>query len=165
MKIDTFLTAQELYSRYTLCEKILEYLSDPDKTRGMKYKELLAKFADEFNNDFMMFVHTKMEESGMKFEELPECDCDNQPEENPEPPTEPKEPKFSIESKVEIVEGLKKGEVGTVKVFDPKKSYYYVVSPSFSMWFDESILKVYVDESEPENTEENGGADTPDEGE
>lgn len=53
----------------------------------MKYKELLAKFADTFKGEFIMFAHERMTACGEAFEECEKCDCENCPAEKPEDPT------------------------------------------------------------------------------
>lgn len=167
MNVDTFLEAKDLYDKYSLCESVLEYLSDEDLPQGQKYLETLKMFVNVFPNDFMMFVHNKMLEIGAMFEELhcPEhSDSGLQPPILP--PTEEKEPKFSIGSKVEIISGIGKGDVGVVKEYESIGDTYYVVSDSFSMWFTEPELKAYLEEKqEPENPEENGGTTETDKGE
>lgn len=149
MRLDVFNEATELYNKYRLCEEVLEYLSNEETVKGQKYKETLAKFADTFKSEFMMFVHERMTASGEAFEECGKCTCENCPvEEEPTTPTEPKEPKFAYGEKVEITNGDYKGKVGMVMGFDDTNATYYVVSPQFSMWFPESDLKAYEDESE-----------------
>lgn len=149
MNIDVFNEATELYNKYKLCEDVLEYLSNEASVKGMKYKETLVKFVETFKPEFMMFVHERMTASGEAFEECGKCTCDNCPaEEEPTTPTEPKEPKFAYGEKVEITNGDYKGKVGMVMGFDDTNATYYVVSPQFSMWFPETELKAYVEESE-----------------
>lgn len=149
MNIDTFLEAQQLYNKYSLCESLFEYLSDDDKPQGQKYLETLKMFVNVFPNDFMMFVHNKMQEIGSQFEEL---HCPEHSDSGLQipvlPPSEPKEPKFAIGSKVVTVHGIGKDGIGIVKDYDAKNDCYYVVSDSFSMWFSESELEAYVEESE-----------------
>lgn len=152
MNVETFFEARDLYEKYQLCEKVLEYLSDEESVKGQKYLETLKQFVDTFRMKFMMFVHERMEAVGMQFEEL-HCPEHSEQPDTPEPPTEEKEPKFPIGSKVEIIEGIGKGDVGVVKDYNPTVSRYYVVSDNFYMWFPESDLKAYVEESE-ENPEE-----------
>lgn len=157
MRLDTFFEARDLYDKYQLCEKVMEYLSDKESVKGQKYLETLKQFTDAFRMEFMMFVHERMESVGMQFEDCGKCTCENCPaDEEPAPPTEDKEPKFPIGSKVEIVEGVFTGHVGTVMEYEPEveQMTYYVKSDFndngtlFSMWFAESDLKAYVEESE-----------------
>lgn len=179
MNIDTFLEARELYDKYKLCETVLEYLSDEEKPQGQKYLETLKAFVNTFQSDFMMFVHERMQAMGMEFESI-HCPEHSEQPDAPVPPTEEKEPKFPIGSKVEIVGGAFDGRIGTVRAFDSLDDAYYVASDFnnngtlFSMYFPESALKAHDEESDenpdeptpPENPEENGAGDTvPTEGE
>lgn len=217
MNIDVFNEALELRNKQVLCEELMEYLSDPDTAKGLKYKTLLAKFAVMFKSDFMMFVHTMGVKAGEAFEDLhdccPDCNCNGDVDEPQTPPEdakfqlgdrvevvkgihtgslgtvvdydseglwrvkldkyahdpialaiwfdpeslepymeseegENKEPKFPIGSKVKVVAGDYKGEIGEVKEFGPINSSYYVSSNKFSMWFAGSELEAYVEESE-----------------
>lgn len=151
MNIDVFKEAQAQYDKYQLCEKVLEYLSDAEKVRGLKYKELLSQFVETFNGEFMIFVHERMTEAGMAFEEIGKCNCENCPSENEPivpPAEEPKEPKFAIGSLVQIVNGVYVGKDGVVRDFNPADSTYYVVGPLLSMWMAEDDLKLYYEESE-----------------
>ena len=162
MRIDTFLEAKELYEKYQLCETVLKYLSDDDEPKGQKYLETLRMFVNVFPNDFMMFVHERMESVGMQFEELTDCKCGDTSE-VPEEPSEPKEPKFAIGSKVVAPYGHGDESVGVVKNFDADDGAYYVVSDHFALWFTEDSLTAY---TEPENPEEDGTRDAdPAEGE
>lgn len=152
MNVDTYLEAKEMYDKYTLCETVLKYLSDEDTPKGQKYLETLKEFVNAFPSEFMMFVHKRMNICGEMFESIHCPEHSEQPEESM-PPSEPKEPKFEIGSKVEIIGNDYKGYVGTVKEFDGTNAYY-VVSPEFSMWFYESDLESYTEESEnPEEPE------------
>lgn len=153
MNVETFFEARDLYDKYQLCEKVMEYLSDEESVKGQKYLETLKQFVDAFKMEFMMFVHERMEAVGMQFEDL-HCPEHSEQPDTPTPPTEEeKEPKFPIGSKVEIIDGIGKGDVGIVKDYTPTESRYYVVSDNFSMWFAESELEAYVEESE-ENPED-----------
>lgn len=153
MNIDVFNEATELHNKYKLCEELLGYLSNETFVKGQKYKELLAKFADLFKGEFMMFVHERMTACGEAFEECGKCTCENCPsEEEPTPPEEEKEPIFEIGSMVKIASGEYKGHIGVVKDYAPINSNYYVTSDSFSMWFAERDLEAYTDGAEePEN--------------
>lgn len=151
MNIDVFKEASALYDKYKLCEELLEYLSKESTVKGHKYKELLAKFADSFMGEFMMFVHERMTACGEAFEECGKCNCENCPAENPEQPEipdEPKEPKFAIGSKVEILTQPYESYVGVAQDFNPADGNYYVVSNIFSMWFPEKALGAYTEEVE-----------------
>lgn len=154
MDIDVFKEATELYNKYKLCEEVMEYLSDKEATKGLKYKETLATFVETFEGEFMAFVHERMTATGEAFEECGKCNCDNCPAEEGPMPEEPKKPVFAIGSKVEIHNGTFIGSVGTVVDFDTKDGTYYIKSDfnnngsAFSMWFPESCLKAYVEESE-----------------
>lgn len=153
MNVNTFFEARELYDKYILCETVLEYLSDEDKPQGQKFLETLKTFVNVFQGDFMMFVHNKMIEVGEQFESI-HCPEHSDSGLVPPPlPEVPKEPVFPIGSKVEIADGDHNGEVGTVHNYE--SGQYYVVSPQFSMWFPETELKAYVEESE-EPTEDEG---------
>lgn len=163
MNIETFFEARDLYDKYQLCEKVMEYLSDEESVKGQKYLETLKQFVETFKMEFMTFVHERMEAVGMQFEDL-HCPEHSEQPEVPTPPTEPKEPKFPIGSKVEVVDGKYKGRIGTVKEFDDEDGTYYVASDFndngtlFSMWFDENYLKAYEEESEEtEDTPSIGG--------
>lgn len=147
MNIETFFEARDLYEKYQLCEKMMEYLSDEDSTKGQKYLETLKQFVDAFKMEFMTFVHERMEAVGMQFEDL-HCPEHTEQPDTPTPPTEEKDPKFPIGSKVEIVAGIGKGEVGVVNEYDMEKDAYYIVSDKFYMWFAELELKAYEEESE-----------------
>lgn len=149
MNVDTFLEARDLYDKYKLCETVLEYLSDEDSVKGQKYLETLKTFVNTFPNDFMMFVHQRMEAVGMEFEAI-HCPEHSESEAPIEPPIEEREPIFPIGSKVEIINGIGKGGIGVVKDYDPAVSRYYVVSDNFYMWFAEYELKAYEEESEGE---------------
>lgn len=172
MDLTTYDKATELLNRYRLCETILEYLSDPEAVKGQRYNAKCGEFFKAFNDEMLVVTHELMTKCGEEFTML-NC-CGHTEGEPIAPPTEPKEPEFPIGSKVEIVDGTFKGSVGIVMDFDSKDGTYYVKSDfnnnanAFSMWFSESDLKVYVDEPEvptPENPEEDGGTDTPGEGE
>lgn len=91
MNIDVFNEATELYNKYKLCEELMENLTAEDSTKTQKYKELLSQFADTFKGEFMMFVHERMTACGEAFEELHDCDCNKQPNEQPENPEEDEE--------------------------------------------------------------------------
>lgn len=163
MNVETFFEARDLYDKYQLCEKVMEYLSDEESVKGQKYLETLKQFADAFKMEFMMFVHERMEAVGMAFEAV-HCPEHSEQPDTPTPPTEEKDPKFPIGSKVEIVEGVFTGHVGTVMEYEPEveQMTYYVSSDFndngtlFSMWFLEPELKAYVEESEekPEDGED-----------
>lgn len=160
MRLDTFFEARDLYDKYQLCEKVMEYLSDEESVKGQKYLETLKQFADAFKMEFMTFVHERMEAVGMQFEDL-HCPEHSEQPDVPTPPTEPKEQKFAYGEKVEITNGDYKGKNGMVMGFDDTNATYYVVSPQFSMWFAESDLKAYAEETEekpeePPITDANG---------
>lgn len=224
MDLQTYNQATELLNKYRLCGDMLEYLSDPDAVTGQKYKEQCGEFFKVFRDEMLVFTHELMTKCGEQFSDL-HCPEHSEQPDTPTPPTEEKEPKFPIDSKVVVVDGIGKGDIGFVRDYNPTVSRYYVVSDNFYMWFAESDLKAYVEESEdskgfaigdrvkvvlstdpnyerigtvedveqefivvvldgedyndrlwfypedlelytdPENPEENGGTDTPDEGE
>lgn len=156
MRLDVFNEATELYNKYKLCEEVLEYLSDEEAVKGQKYKETLAKFAETFKSEFMMFVHERMTASGEAFENLKCCDCDKPNEENPDTP--PEDAKFHIGDRVEVVKSLSSimiGSVGTVEDYDSNTGNYGVrldrfPSDALLQWYAEDELELYKELEEPE---------------
>lgn len=147
MDLQTYNQATELLNKYRLCEDMLEYLSDPDVVTGQKYKEQCGEFFKVFRDEMLVFAHELMTKCGEQFSDL-HCPEHSERPDTPTPPTEEKEPKFPIGSKVEIIEGIGKGDIGVVKDYNPTEDRYYVVSDNFYMWFAESDLKAHVEESE-----------------
>lgn len=154
MDIDVFNEATELYNKYKLCEEVLEYLSNEESVKGQKYKETLAKFAETFKSEFMMFVHERMTASGEAFEECGKCTCDNCPvEEEPEQPTppivEPTPPPFPEDATFQLGDRVVvNGNVGTIAGYDFIDHKYAVLLDSDDeepIWADESELEKYED--------------------
>lgn len=155
MDLQTLEMGNILLAKYRLCENMLEYMSDPDAVTGQKYKEQCGEFFKVFHDEMLVFTHELMTKCGEEFAELHCCEHSEQPE-TPMPPAEPQEPKFPIGSKVEIVGGKFDGCIGLVMNYEPAVDgmVYYVKSDFndngtlFSMWFAESNLEAYVEESE-----------------
>lgn len=166
MNIDVFNEALELRNKQVLCEDLIKYLSDPDATKGLKYKTLLAKFAKTFEAEFMMFIHTMGVKAGEAFEELhdycPDCNCNGDVD---EPQTPPEDAKFQLGDRVEVVKGIHTGSLGTVEDYDSEDSTYrvkldkYAYDPNaLAIWFEDESLEPYV---EPNEGEDEDGEDVP----
>ena len=146
MDLQTLETGNELLEKYRICETMLEYLSDPESVKGYKYNERCGKFFKLFHDEMLTVTHDFMTKCGEQFSDL-HCPEHTEQPDIPTPPTEEKEPKFAIGSKVKIVSGIGKGDVGVVKGYDRGKDLYYVMSDKFYMWFAESELEAYEEEN------------------
>lgn len=161
MNVDVFNEALELRNKQVLCEDLMKYLSNPDATKGLKYKTLLAKFAKTFEAEFMMFVHTMGVKAGEAFEELhdccPDCNCNGDTD---EPQTPPDDAKFQLGDRVEVVKGIHTGSLGTIVDYDSTDSTYrvkldkYAYNPNaLAIWFEPESLELYVESEEGEDKE------------
>lgn len=113
MDIDVFNEATELYNKYKMCESLMATLSNEKAVRGQKYKDALAKFAETFKGEFMMFVHERMTACGEAFEDCGKCDCDKQNEQLTTTESSD-EYEIAIGTRVMIKSGKYEGKVGTI---------------------------------------------------
>lgn len=87
MTLDVYEEATRLKDRYDMCGLFLEYLTDPDKTKGLLFNVFIKNFVEEYRDELLVFVNEQQVKAGMAFEELhccPDGDDENSTEqENP----------------------------------------------------------------------------------